>query len=74
MLLLVLRGRVVSVLAIAALQRNHFPHGSARFQSLRSALFKFRLLNDVRDRAGADGVAAFANREAQALFQRHRSD
>src|SRR6202795_2994736 len=30
---------------------------------------KTALLDDLRDGAGADGVAAFANREAQALLQ-----
>src|ERR1700688_3908769 len=35
---------------------------------------KTTLLDDLRDGAGADGVAAFANREAQALLQGHRRD
>src|SRR5215469_18307495 len=32
------------------------------------------LLDDLGDGAGADGVAAFANREAQALFKSDRGD
>src|SRR6201987_2682042 len=32
------------------------------------------LLDDLRDGAGADGVAAFANREAQPLLQGYRRD
>src|SRR6266404_9394086 len=33
-----------------------------------------QLLDDLRDRAGADGVAAFADGEAQTLLQRYRRD
>src|ERR1700687_4272844 len=62
-LLLIFRRRVVAVLAIPALQRNGFPHD---FVSLPV------LLDDVGYRARAHGVAAFANRETQALLQRHR--
>jgi len=41
----------------------------ANFVSLSHGLF-----HDLRDGAGADGVAAFANREAQALLQGNRRD
>ena len=60
MLLPVLRGRVVAVLTIAALECDDLSHG--------------RLLDDLGDGAGAHSVAAFANREPQSLLQRHRRD
>jgi hypothetical protein len=63
--LLVLCRRVVAVFAIPALQRNRFPHNLVSLPVL---------LDDVRNRAGAYGVAAFANREAQALLQCYRGD
>src|SRR5579864_2251759 len=56
----VLRCRVIPILTFAALQRDNFAHA--------------RLLDDLGDGAGADRVAAFANREPQPLLQRHRRD
>ena len=60
MFLPVLGSRVVPVFAIVALQRDNFAHG--------------RLLDDLDDGAGADRVAAFADREPQPLLQRYRRD
>ena len=60
MLLPVLRGRVVAVLTIAALECDDFSHG--------------RLLDDLGDSAGAHRVAALANGEPQSLLERYRRD
>ena len=70
-LLLIFGGGVIAILALTTLQSNDFAHCLIPFQSLDQ---NYWLLDDVRDGAGAYGVAAFANREAQALFQRDRSD
>src|SRR4029077_17226833 len=71
MLLLILRRRVIPVLAITALQSNDFPHDLIPSSNLSSAaaLAETALLNNLGDGAGADGVAAFANRESQPLLQ-----
>jgi len=61
----ILGGGVVPVLAIVTLQRDEFAHG---VWSLLPFWLRL-LLDDLGYGAGADGVAAFANREAQALFQ-----
>src|SRR5215471_13308254 len=76
MLLLVFRGGVIAILALTTLQRNDLAHclnplpqnadRGCRFASEK------QLLDDLRDGARADGVAAFANRKAQPLFERHR--
>src|SRR5258708_2482500 len=63
MLLPILGGRVIPVLAIVALQRDDFAHEPSS-----------KLLDNLRDGACADRVAAFADREAQPFLQRHRRD
>src|SRR5580692_860594 len=57
MLLPVLGGRVIPVFAIVALQRDDFAHKVSS-----------NLLDDLRDGACADRVAAFADREPQPLL------
>src|SRR5260370_124845 len=64
MLFFVLGRRVVPVLAIIALQRDNFAHQSG----------PLKLLDDLGDGAGAHGVAAFADGEAQTALERHRLD
>src|SRR3981081_1877831 len=63
MLLPIFGGRVIPIFAIVALQRNDFAHS-----------FSLRLLDNLRDGACADRMAAFADREAQPLLQRYRRD
>jgi len=53
MLLPILGGRVIPVFAIVALQRDDFAHKPSS-----------KLLDNLRDGACADRVAAFADREA----------
>jgi hypothetical protein len=53
MLFPILGGRIIPVFAIVALQRNDFSHKPSS-----------TLLDNLRDGACADRVAAFANREA----------
>jgi hypothetical protein len=76
MLLFVLRRGVVAVFTIPTLQCNDFAHDFLKpFQKNGTCFVKIaQLLDDFGYRAGADGVAAFANGEAQALFERYRSD
>src|SRR6266478_7253162 len=63
MLLPIFGGRVIPVFAIVALQRDDFAHKPSS-----------KLLDNLRDGACADRVAAFADREPQPLLQRHRRD
>src|ERR1700733_9288629 len=44
------------------------------FQLTASPAGRFSLRDNLADRAGANRPAAFANREAQALLHRHRSN
>src|SRR5579875_1004662 len=62
MFLPVFRGRVIAIFAFAALQRDNFSHDPCT------------LLDDLGDGAGAHGVPAFPDGEAQPLLQRHRRD
>src|SRR5574340_1171098 len=57
--LLVLRAGVVAILALLALESDDVTH---------------KLFQNVRNRAGSDRAAAFANREPQPLVHGHRSD
>ena len=62
--LLIFRRRIVALFAVGALQRDDVSH----------TCFATSLRDDVGNGAGADGAAAFANRESQPLLQRHRRD
>src|SRR5215468_4434786 len=71
-LFLVLRGGVIAILALTTLQGNNFAHFSNPFMSRASRIAPARLgklLNNFGDRTCSNGVAAFANREAQPLLQ-----
>jgi hypothetical protein len=82
-LLFVFRRGVVAVFAITALQRDDLAHDLFPFLlppfflqddpalaawPLALAVYANNLFDDLRDGASADGVAAFANREAQTLL------
>src|SRR5690349_5100536 len=78
-LLLVLRRAVVPTLALAAREMNDVSHtelrrvwGLATCPSGPESLVPQALFQNLGDRARADRAAAFANREARALFERHR--
>src|SRR6202158_686774 len=73
-LLAVLGRRVVPVLAIAALQRNNFAHRSIHLSPGLRRQAILCLFDDLGHGAGADGVAAFANREAQPFLEGYRSN
>src|SRR5581483_8480071 len=62
----VLRRRIIALFAVTALQRDDFPWHCLLLATSNS------LLNDLRDGACPHGVAAFANRETQALLHGHR--
>src|SRR6202795_237466 len=71
-LLLVFGRCIVAVLTIPALQRDNFPHVRIPFPDSFFWLEAPKLLNNLRDRAGSDGVPAFANREPQTFLERYR--
>ena len=81
-LLLVLRRAVVAPLTLGARQRDDVSHGCILVGLGTRARDSDRLeprvpspeplFDDLRDRAGADRAAAFADREARALFERDR--
>src|ERR1700745_2756883 len=80
--LLVLRRRVVPLLAIRALQCDDFAHlsilphrsqpasPSKQASAGRFPSIFYRLLQDLRNGSGADGSAAFADGEPETLLHR----
>src|SRR5579872_7072096 len=63
----VLRAAVIAALALSARERDDFAHPPPSFRAPAT-----RLLDDLRDGAGADRPPAFANREPRALLERDR--
>src|SRR5687768_5604891 len=62
--------RIFSFIMVSFSSKNRWRGGRPG----RPPMFESVLLDDVRDRAGADGAAALTNRESQTLLHRDRGD